>query len=162
METLPEAVAGDMESVRRLVDKWLAQDRDPNTRREIEDLVATSNTTELESRLRHRIAFGTAGLRASMKAGFAHMNALTVLQASDGLAQYILDQRSAEPTRKLRVVIGHDARYNSQRFARLTAAALLQKGFAVLWFDRLVHTPMVPSAVQTLWRSCRYHDHGLP
>ena len=70
-----------MASIKDLADKWLAQDCDPETRQEIEDLVTFNDVNELESRLRHRIAFGTAGLRASMKAGFAFMNSLTVLQA---------------------------------------------------------------------------------
>jgi hypothetical protein len=41
------------------------------------------------------------------------------------------------------VVIGHDARYNSEKFARLAAAAFMAKGFGILWFERSVHTPMV-------------------
>lgn len=134
-------------SITDLADRWLANDRDPDTRREIEDLVVANNVPELESRLRHRIAFGTAGLRASMKAGFAHMNALTVLQASQGLANYTLQQRASESSGQRPVVIGHDARHNSQRFARLAAAAFLHKGFSVLWFGQLVHTPMVPFTV---------------
>lgn len=137
-----------METTKELADKWLAQDRDPNTRREIEDLVITNNVAELESRLRHRITFGTAGLRASMKAGFGHMNSLTVLQASHGLAQYVTDQHVPSSPGKLAVVIGHDARYNSRRFASLAAAAFLSKGFEVIWFDQLVHTPMIPFAVR--------------
>lgn len=83
-----------------------------------------------------------------MKAGFAHMNALTVLQASHGLAQYILDQAGPQPGEKLAVAIGHDARHNSERFARLAAAAFLHRGLAVLWYGRLVHTPLVPFAVK--------------
>ena len=137
-----------MPSALDLAKQWLAQDRDEGTRREIEDLVKANNDLELESRLRTRIAFGTAGLRSSMKAGFAHMNCLTVLQASHGLAQYILDQDTGQCPDSLSVVIGDDARYNSERFARLAAAAFLSRGFKVLWFGKLVHTPMVPFAVK--------------
>lgn len=136
-----------MASIHDLANKWLAQDRDPETRREIANLIDVDNVMELESRLRHRITFGTAGLRAAMKAGFAYMNTLTVLQASDGLAQYILDQHHSDSKKQLTVVIGHDARHNSERFARLAAAAFLQKEFTILWYDQLVHTPMVPFAV---------------
>lgn len=133
------------ESLARL---WLSQDKDEQTRAEIEALVKSNGNDELENRLRKRIAFGTAGLRSAMKAGFAHMNSLTVLQASQGLADYILAQHkprldAGAPS----IVIGYDARHNSEKFARLAAAAFLKKGLKILWFGQLVHTPMVPFAV---------------
>lgn len=59
-----------------LANLWLAQDKDEQTRAEIEALLKSNSKDELESRLRKRIAFGTAGLRSAMKAGFAHMNPL--------------------------------------------------------------------------------------
>ncbi|CAK3905101.1 related to Phosphoglucomutase-2 [Lecanosticta acicola] len=128
-----------------LAQRWLSQDRDPETRAEIEGLLKSKNTHELDQRLRKRIAFGTAGLRSSMKAGFAHMNSLTVLQASQGLADYIKSQPHEKEGRS--VVIGFDARHNSEKFARLAAATFLENGFRVFWFGQHVHTPMVPFAV---------------
>ncbi|KAF2487127.1 hypothetical protein BDY17DRAFT_319690 [Neohortaea acidophila] len=139
-----------MESIDSLSKRWLELDKNETTRKEIADLIAAKDVAALEGRLRHRIAFGTAGLRSSMKAGFAHMNDVTVLLASQGLAQYILNQHAALANRSSeapKVVIGYDARYNSERFARLAAAAFLAKGFEVLWFGELVHTPMVPFSV---------------
>lgn len=41
------------------------------------------------------------------------------------------------------VVIGHDHRHNSERFARLTAAIFITKGFTVYFYRGLVHTPLV-------------------
>ena len=76
------------------------------------------------------------------------MNSLTVLQASHGLANYILTQQNiSTQDSRLSVVIGYDARHNSEKFARLAAAAFLEKGLKILWFANLVHTPMVPFAV---------------
>lgn len=129
--------------------KWLAEDQDPETRAEIEHLLKDEDHAELERRLRKRIAFGTAGLRSSMRAGYAHMNALTVLQASQGLADYVLEQSDRSAPMALSIVVGYDARHNSEKFARLAAAAFITKGIRVLWFGRLVHTPMVPFAVST-------------
>ncbi|KAK5117202.1 hypothetical protein LTR85_008970 [Meristemomyces frigidus] len=138
------------EPIGELAKEWLHQDRDEETRQEIEALLAANDEPELEKRLRKRIAFGTAGLRSRMAAGFAHMNALTVLQASQGLATYVLDQRAASSTvgcERLSIVVGYDARYNSEKFARLAAGVFAAKGIRVLWFGQLVHTPMVPFAV---------------
>jgi len=58
-----------------------------------------------------------------MQAGFSRMNDLTVIQASQGLAAYIL---SASGALQKSIVIGHDHRHNSQRFARLAAATMLK------------------------------------
>ena len=102
-----------MESISSLAQRWLDLDQDEVSRKEISDLLEAGDEAELEKRLRNRIAFGTAGLRSSMKAGFAHMNSLTVLQASQGLADYILSTGLAEDnSNKHSIVIGYDARYN--------------------------------------------------
>ncbi|KAJ3106385.1 Phosphoglucomutase-3 [Phlyctochytrium planicorne] len=140
-------------SIETLAERWLALDQNPKTRKIIEDLLRSENHSELERLLRNPIKFGTAGLRASMEAGFACMNDLTVIQASQGLAAYVLD---TVPNAKSRgVVIGHDHRYNSLNFARLTAAVFLHFGYQKVYlYRKLVHTPMVPFALRHLKASC--------
>ncbi|KAH0290196.1 phosphoglucomutase-2 [Aureobasidium namibiae CBS 147.97] len=131
-------------SLQTLVDEWLRLDQDASTRSEIEKLVAENNTTELQLRLGKRIAFGTAGLRGRMEAGFSRMNSLTVIQASQGLAEYLL---KANPDTKTKgVVIGRDARHNSDKFAKLVAAVFVAKAIPVKWLGQ-VHTPLVPYTV---------------
>ncbi|SCU89860.1 LAFA_0E21462g1_1 [Lachancea sp. 'fantastica'] len=134
---------------------WFENDKNEQTRSEITKLVNSQNWHELHSRLDKRIAFGTAGLRARMEAGFSRMNTLTVLQASQGLAKYLQDKF---PTNKS-VVVGHDHRFHSKEFAQVTIAAFLQLGFTVydLCFaendsdpDVFVHTPLVPFAIDQL------------
>lgn len=89
-----------MADLKQLVDQWLALDHNPITRGQIQDLWDARNETELERRLRNRIEFGTAGkiasamciilylrschigLRGRMEAGFARMNDLIIIQAS--------------------------------------------------------------------------------
>lgn len=108
------------------------------------DLLAAGDEAGLRSRLAGRISFGTAGLRGKMCAGFAFMNELTVTQASQGLAVYLLNGSADSAERG--VVVGHDHRHHSLRFAQLTAAALLSKGFKVYLFEKLAATPLVPYA----------------
>ncbi|KAF3910836.1 Phosphoglucomutase-2 [Dactylellina cionopaga] len=131
-------------SIEQLVEEWLALDKDEPTRKEIQDLVAQGNNAELEKRLRNRIAFGTAGLRSSMQAGFAHLNPLTIIQASQGLAAYVVSTTSSSSAKKPAVIIGHDHRHNSSTFANLTAVAFILKGVKVYFMEDLVHTPLVP------------------
>lgn len=137
-----------MASIESLAQSWLAIDKDPDTRQEIEQLLANNDTTELEKRLRGRMTFGTAGLRARNEAGTTRMNCVTVIQASQGLAEYVL--KKFPDARSRGVVIGHDARHNGLKFARLAAAAFVQKGIKVYWFDRFVHTPLVPFTVREM------------
>ncbi|SCV01916.1 LANO_0F14158g1_1 [Lachancea nothofagi CBS 11611] len=136
------------------VETWLKYDKNESTRIEIIDLVRSKNWNELHKRLDTRIAFGTAGLRSKMEAGFSRMNTLTVLQASQGLAQYVAKKFPVNKS----VVVGHDHRYNSRDFAKVTIVAFLQLGFKVYDLcstvndrnDVFVHTPMVPFAIDQL------------
>lgn len=91
------------------------------------------------------IEFGTAGLRGRMAAGFSCMNSLTVIQASQGLAKFIRDKRSEIACSG--VVIGHDARHNSARFAALAANAFIAQQIPVWFFKEEGPTPMVPFGV---------------
>lgn len=138
-------------TIRQLVKEWLELDRDEATRREIQNLSDKEDYDELEKRLRTRIAFGTAGLRSSMQAGFAHLNPLTIIQASQGLASYLLASvPQTTPPPKLSVIIGHDHRHNSSHFAKLTATAFILKGIKVYFLEDLVHTPLVPFGLNLL------------
>lgn len=123
--------------LQKLVEQWLSIDHNETTRREIETFVANKNTSKLKELLESRIQFGTAGLRARMEAGFARMNDVTVVQASQGLAAYIKSGSA---------VVGHDHRHNSKRFAQLTALVFGSYGFKVYFVGQCA-TPMVPYSV---------------
>ncbi|KAI0269854.1 hypothetical protein BC834DRAFT_574038 [Gloeopeniophorella convolvens] len=135
-----------------LVQEWLRVDQNPETRKEISDLWAANRTIELEKRLKSRIQFGTAGLRGRMEAGWSRMNDLIIIQASQGLCAYVLEHISNAKERG--VVIGHDHRHHSEKWARLTAAAFIDKGVKTYLYRGLVHTPMVPFGVKKLNAAC--------
>jgi phosphoglucomutase len=134
--------------IQELAQEWLKIDRDPYTREEMQKLVDSNNVEELEKRLRTRIAFGTAGLRARMEAGFSRMNCVTVIQASQGLAAYVVER--VPHARHLGVVIGYDARHNSKKFAKLAAAAFVSENIKVWWCEVPIATPLVPFAINEL------------
>ncbi|ETW81836.1 hypothetical protein HETIRDRAFT_317679 [Heterobasidion irregulare TC 32-1] len=135
-----------------LVDEWLRLDQNADTRNEIEQLRNKGNTGELEKRMRNRIEFGTAGLRGRMEAGWARMNDLIVIQSSQGLCAYVL--KHVDNAMERGVVIGHDHRYHSARWARLTGLAFIAQGVKVYLLRGLVHTPMVPFGVKRLHAAC--------
>jgi phosphomannomutase len=70
---------------------------------------------KLKSRLLTRLAFGTAGLRGVMQAGFNGMNDLVVIQTAQGIAKYLLECFPDPADRKRGVVLGYDGRYHSKR-----------------------------------------------
>jgi len=143
----------DSVEAKELANLWLKWDKNPTTRDEISSLVSQGNTAELAKRMTPRIEFGTAGLRARMEAGFSRLNDLTITQTTQGLVNYLLKSVSSDPT-KLSVVVGHDHRHNSSRFARLTAAVFLIKGIKVYFFNKIVHTPMVPFTITHKKATC--------
>lgn len=65
-----------------------------------------------------------------------------------GLGAYIVQQFGRNAAAERGVVVGHDHRHNSARFARLTAAAFLTQGIKVHFYDELSHTPLVPFGIK--------------
>jgi phosphomannomutase len=59
---------------------WLAQDPDPETRAELQELIDSKDIEGLESRFNTRLEFGTAGLRGELGAGPNRMNRVLVAQ----------------------------------------------------------------------------------
>jgi phosphoglucomutase len=71
------------------------------------------------------------------------MNDLIIIETSRGLCAYVLQKaKEAGINGQLSVVVGHDHRYNSERWAALTAAAFIIQGVKVYLLRGLVHTPM--------------------
>ena len=64
---------------------WVARDPDPETRAELEALIASRDIEALKERFAGRLRFGTAGLRGLLGAGPARMNRVTVSETTAGL-----------------------------------------------------------------------------
>ena len=126
---------------------WLGEDPDPETRTELAALVdqaAAGDSTamgELGDRFAGRLEFGTAGLRGRLGAGPNRMNRSVVLRAAAGLASYL---RTAGASA---VVLGFDARHNSDVFARDTARVLVAGGMRTFVLPRPLPTPVAAFAI---------------
>lgn len=86
-----------------------------DTLNEIKSLVKNQEWKILSGRFLKRLAFGTAGLRGVMQAGFNAMNDLVVIQSAQGLCQYILQCYPSAEDRMRGIVFGFDGRHNSKR-----------------------------------------------
>jgi len=125
---------------------WRDEDPDPETRAEVDALLAAGDEAALADRFGARLQFGTAGLRGEMAAGPNRMNRAVVIRATAGLAAYLASTGHAgEP-----VVVAHDARRRSDRFARDAAGVLAAAGFPVHLADRQLPTPVLAFGVRHL------------
>src|ERR1700754_66016 len=97
------------------------------------------------------LTFGTAGLRGPMQDGPGGMNVATVTAATWALAKVLTDRTErAADDRSPTVVVGRDARHNSDDFALAAAEVLAAAGFSVLLLPDPVPTPVVAFAVRHL------------
>jgi phosphoglucomutase/phosphopentomutase len=124
--------------------------QEDRTRKEIISLVREKRYEILRQLLCERLSFGTAGIRGVMRAGFACMNDLVIIQTSQGLAKYVEQHFGAPLARDRGVVIGFDARHNSRRFAERAAVSFLQLQIPVYLFSDIVPTPFIPFGIKCL------------
>ncbi|WP_022881535.1 phosphohexomutase domain-containing protein [Gryllotalpicola ginsengisoli] len=134
---------------------WSAQDPDPETKAELDGLIAAAEAgdagalAELHARFDARLAFGTAGLRGELAAGSNRMNRVLVAQAAAGLAAYLRRRFGDEAS----VVIGYDGRKNSRVFAEDSAELFAGAGVRTVLLPRLLPTPVLAFAVRHLGTS---------
>ncbi len=130
---------------------WAADDPDAVTRDELVGLADAAEggdegaATELADAMAGMLEFGTAGLRGKLGGGNNRMNRAVVIRAAAGLTAY-LKTLNPEPF----VVVGFDARTNSDVFARDTAAVVVAAGGRAAILNRTMPTPVLAYAIRWL------------
>ena len=98
-----------------------------------------------------QIKFGTDGWRAIIAEDFTFANVARVAQATaDFWKSEIRNQKSKVFGRELKVVIGYDRRFFSDRFAQITAEVFAANDFQVILTSEPTPTPCVSFAVKNL------------
>ena len=124
---------------------WLEDDYfDEKTKEEL--LAIRNNDAEIEDRFFKDLEFGTGGLRGVIGAGTNRMNFYTVRKATQGLANYILEQKGADKG----CAIAYDSRRFSPEFAKEAALCLAANGIHAYLFDALRPTPELSFALRKL------------
>ncbi|KGN30401.1 phosphomannomutase [Knoellia sinensis KCTC 19936] len=131
---------------------WVDDDPDKATRAELKKVLKAarggddSALADLADRFSGMLEFGTAGLRGALGAGPNRMNRSVVIRAAAGLTAYL--KKTTEPGPF--VVIGFDARTNSDVFARDTASVVVGAGGRAAILPRPLPTPVLAYAIRHL------------
>ena len=125
--------------------KWCeSPEFDEETKQEL--LAIKGNEQEIEDRFYQELEFGTAGLRGIIGAGINRMNQYTVGKATQGLANYIVEQGTQDKG----VAISYDSRKMSKEFSKQTALILCANGIKAYLFENLRPVPELSFAVREL------------
>ena len=127
-------------------EKWLMPAYDAETQAEVKRMLENPDKTELIDSFYKDLEFGTGGLRGIMGAGSNRMNIYTVGAATQGLSNYL--NKCFAGKGQISVVVGHDCRNNSDKFAKITADIFSANGIKVYLFDDLRPTPEVSFAIR--------------
>ncbi len=125
---------------------WLTGNYDAQTKSEVQKMIDAEDKTELIESFYRDLEFGTGGLRGIMGAGTNRMNIYTVGAATQGLSNYLKAQFPDVP--QISVVIGHDCRNNSRKFAEISADIFSANGIKVYLFEDLRPTPEISFAIR--------------
>ena len=125
--------------------KWCeSPEFDEATKKEL--IAIKDDEKEIEDRFYKELEFGTAGLRGVIGAGTNRMNKYTVGKATQGLANYILEQGTQDKG----VAISYDSRRMSKEFSLLTALILNANGIKTYLFENLRPVPELSFTVRKL------------
>lgn len=127
---------------------WLSESYDEETRAAVKAMLESEDKTELIESFYKDLEFGTGGLRGIMGAGTNRMNIYTVGAATQGLANYLKQAFSDLP--EISVVVGHDVRNNSRKFAEIVADVFSANGIKVYLFEDFRPTPELSFAIRHL------------
>ncbi len=117
---------------------------DEETKQELASI--RGNEEEIKDRFYKNLEFGTGGLRGIIGNGTNRMNQYTVTKATQGLANYIMEQGKQQKG----VAISYDSRNMSKEFSEKTALTLNANGIKTYVFESLRPVPELSFAVRKL------------
>ena len=135
-----------IKQVTEKAEKWLTPAYDAETQAEVKRMLENPDKIELIDSFYKDLEFGTGGLRGIMGAGTNRMNIYTVGAATQGLSNYL--NKCFAGKKDISVVVGHDCRNNSDKFAKISADIFSANGIKVYLFDDLRPTPEVSFAIR--------------
>ena len=137
-----------IKQVTEKAEKWLSPAYDAETQAEVKKMLENEDKTELIESFYKDLEFGTGGLHGIMGSGSNRMNIYTVGGATQGLSNYL--NKNFKELKQISVVVGHDCRNNSRKFAEISANIFSANGIKVYLFEALRPTPEISFAIRHL------------
>ena len=137
-----------IKQVTEKAEKWLSDSYDAETRAAVRAMLDNEDKTDLIESFYKDLEFGTGGLRGIMGAGSNRMNIYTVGAATQGFANYLKEAFKDLP--EIAVVVGHDVRNISRKYAVSVADIFSANGIKVYLFDSFRPTPELSFAIRRL------------
>ena len=128
--------------------QWLSPSFDEETRQSVQQMLDKADKTDLIEVFYKNLEIGTGGLRGIMGAGTNRMNVYTVGMATQGFANYL--KKNFADRKEISVVVCHDCRNNSRKFAESVADVFSANGIKVYLFDDMRPTPECSFAIRHL------------
>ena len=128
--------------------QWLSPSFDEETRQSVQQMLDKADKTDLIEVFYKNLEFGTGGLRGIMGAGTNRMNVYTVGMATQGFANYL--KKNFADRKEISVVVCHDCRNNSRKFAESVADVFSANGIKVYLCDDMRPTPECSFAIRHL------------
>lgn len=133
-------------NIKKAIKQWNDYElEDADLKKEL--IALKENPNLLNDAFYRDLEFGTGGLRGVIGVGTNRMNIYTVAKASQGLANYVVQNFKKE---QRRIAISYDSRIKSDKFAQIAAEVFVANGIQVFMYPNIMPTPTLSFAVREL------------
>jgi phosphoglucomutase len=127
-------------------EEYVRFEKDSFFRKQVEDLIAKKDHTELSDRFYTELEFGTGGIRGVIGGGYNRLNSFIIQKTTQGLANYIKKTVKSGAS----VAIAYDSRRFSDVFSLEAARVLAANGIKTYLYTSLRSTPQLSFTVRHL------------
>ena len=131
------------DSIQNEYNRWLISVDEVDLLNELRSM----NESQINDSFYRNLEFGTGGLRGVIGAGTNRMNVYIVAKASQGLADYIINNFSGKDRL---VAISRDSRIKSDIFAECAASVFAANNIRVMMYKDIAPVPMLSYATRYL------------
>ena len=130
------------------LDKATAWAKNPyfasESRAEIQALIDSKNTKEIDERFYKDLEFGTGGMRSILGQGINRINIYTIRKATQALCLEVLAQKSQNPS----ICISYDSRIMSFELAKVAAEVMAGNGIKAYIYKHLNPVALLSFAIR--------------
>ena len=117
----------------------------PESRAEIQALLDSNNTKQIDECFYKDLEFGTGGMRSILGQGINRINIYTIRKATQALCTEVLAQKAANPS----MCISYDSRIMSFELAKVAAEVMAGNGIKAYIYKHLNPVALLSFAIRT-------------